>query len=144
MKNTARIIISLLPILYMGAVWTMSSMPDDVIMDLPSSAWDRFIKEALHLVEFAILYILFAAALAANQKLTAKSSLYAAIIAGLYGITDEIHQSFVPYRSATLIDAVKDNIGVLAAYFHVRYHYFKHQRGFLTQIEKLAKKNKRA
>lgn len=136
MQKAFRVVLTLLPLLYMIAIWVMSGLPDDVILDLPSSTTDHFIKEALHLVEFAILYMLFVAAFAANHKLTARLSLYAAIIAGLFGIVDEIHQSFVPYRSATLIDGVKDIIGVLAAYFHVQYHYFHRHHGFLTKIEK--------
>ena len=140
MKRVFRVVLTLLPFIYMIAIWVMSSLPDDVILDLPSSGVDRFIKEALHLVEFAILYMLFVAALAANHKLTKNVSLVAAIVACLFGIVDEIHQSFVPYRSATLIDVVKDIIGVLAAYFHVRFHYFHRKRGFLTIIEKITAK----
>ncbi|KON66904.1 VanZ family protein [Peribacillus butanolivorans] len=140
MKKAFKLVLTLLPFLYMIAIWTMSSLPDDVILDIPSSSTDRFIKEALHLVEFAILYILFVSALAANQKLKPTLSLLAALVAGLYGIVDEYHQSFIPYRSATLIDVIKDIIGVLAVYFHVHYHYFKHKRGFLTIIEKLGEK----
>lgn len=137
MKKAIKILVTILPFLYMIAIWYMSSQPDDIILDLPSSSTDRFIKEALHLVEFAILYILFVSALAVNQKLKPGFSLLAAIVSCLYGITDEFHQSFIPYRSASLIDVVKDIIGVLAVYFHVQYHYFKHKRGFLTLIEKL-------
>lgn len=137
MKSFLRIVLSIIPFIYMALIWCMSSNPDDLILDLPSSATDRFIKEALHLIEFAILYVLFVVALAANHKLTAAASLTAAIIAGLYGIIDELHQSFVPARSATLIDAIKDIVGVLAVYFHIQYHYFKHQRGFLTVIERI-------
>ena len=81
--------------------------------------------------------MLFVAAFAANHKLTVGLSLVAAIVAGLYGIVDEFHQSFVPYRSATLIDVIKDIIGVLAAYFHVQYHYFRRRHGSLTIIEKI-------
>ncbi len=140
MQKAFRVIVTLLPLLYMIAIWVMSSLPDDVILDLPSSPVDRFIKEALHLVEFAILYMLLVAAFAANHRLTPRLSLVAAIVACLYGIVDEIHQSFVPYRSATLIDVVKDIIGVLAAYFHVKYHYFYRKHGFLTIIEKITAK----
>lgn len=143
MKSFLRIVLSIIPFIYMGLIWYMSSNPDDLILDLPSSATDRFIKEALHLVEFAILYVLFVVALAANHKLTAAASLTAAIIAGLYGIIDELHQSFVPARSATLIDVIKDIVGVLAVYFHIQYHYFKHQRGFLTVIERILPKKQR-
>lgn len=137
MKRVFRVVLTLLPFIYMIAIWVMSSLPDDVILDLPSTKTDRFIKEALHLVEFAILYMLIVAALAGNHKLTKNLSLVAAIGACLFGIVDEIHQSFVPYRSATLIDAVKDIIGVLAAYFHVRYHYFQRKHGSLKMIEKI-------
>lgn len=140
MKKAFRVLLTLLPLLYMIAIWVMSSLPDDVILNLPSSTVDHFIKEALHLVEFAILYMLFVAAFAANHKLTARLSLYVAIFTCLFGIVDEIHQSFVPYRSATLIDVVKDIIGVLAAYFHIMYHYFHRHHGFLTIIEKITAK----
>ncbi|MFJ7676797.1 VanZ family protein [Peribacillus sp. NPDC046944] len=140
MKKTIKILVTILPFLYMIAIWIMSSKPDDIILDLPSSTVDRFIKEALHLVEFAILYILFVSALAVNHKLKPGFSLVAAFVAGLYGIVDEYHQSFIPYRSASLIDVAKDIIGVLAVYFHVQYHYFKHKRGFLTLLEKFGAK----
>lgn len=143
MKSFLRIVLSIIPFIYMALIWYMSSNPDDLILDLPSSATDRFIKEALHLVEFAILYVLFVVALVANHKLTAAASLTAAIIAGLYGIIDELHQSFVPARSATLIDVIKDIVGVLAVYFHIQYHYFKHKRGFLTVIERILPKKQR-
>lgn len=140
MKKVFRVLLTLLPLLYMIAVWVMSSLPDDIILNLPSSSVDRFVKEALHLVEFAILYMLFVAALAANHKLTKNLSLVAAIGACLFGVIDEFHQSFVPYRSATLIDVIKDFIGVLAAYFHIMYHYFYRKHGFLTIIEKITAK----
>lgn len=140
MKKAFKLVLTLLPFLYMIAIWIMSSNPDDMILDLPSSSIDRFIKEALHLVEFALLYILLVSALAANQKLKPGLSLLAALVACLYGVIDEYHQSFVPYRSSTMIDVIKDMIGVAAVYFHVQYHYFKRERGFLTIIEKLSAK----
>ncbi|MBT2615025.1 MULTISPECIES: VanZ family protein [unclassified Bacillus (in: firmicutes)] len=140
MKKAFKIVLTLLPFLYMIAIWIMSSNPDDMILDLPSSSSDRFIKEALHLVEFALLYILFVSALAAHQKLRSGLSLLSALVACLYGVMDEYHQSFVPYRSSSLIDVIKDIIGVAAVYFHVQYHYFKRERGFLTFIEKLNEK----
>lgn len=123
-----------LPIAYMVAIWIMSSLPSNAIVELPDSKTDAFIKESLHLVEFAILYILFVIPLAIGGKLTLKSSLVFALISAAYGVTDEIHQSFVPYRSATLIDVVKDWIGVAAAWGHVRYHYFYKQQSILNRL----------
>ncbi|RFU60089.1 hypothetical protein D0463_18645 [Bacillus sp. V59.32b] len=140
MKKFMRSILIVLPFIYMAVIWILSSLPDNAVVELPDRSIDRFTKEALHLVEFAILYMLFAAALASVGKLTPAFSLLAALAAGFYGVIDEIHQYFVPSRSASLIDVLKDWIGVAAAYFHVRYHYFKHNRGFLKLIEKLDNK----
>ena len=63
-----------LPIMYMMAIWVMSSMSSDAIVELPDSQWDAFIKESLHLVEFGILYILLALALLTMRGLSAKTN----------------------------------------------------------------------
>jgi VanZ family protein len=108
-----KIILRVLPILYMAAIWFMSSNPADAIVELPRG--DRFIKESLHLVEFGILYILLFLALLTFHGVSRKENWLLILISSLYGLTDEIHQYFVPYRSATMIDLVKDVIGVLVA-----------------------------
>lgn len=115
-----RSVLWVLPLLYMMLIWKMSSQPSNAYVELPNSSVDRFIKESLHLVEFAILYLLFVLAAYYNKKFTATSNLLFAVIAALYGFTDELHQSFVPYRSATLIDLVKDITGVAIAYYIIR------------------------
>lgn len=108
-------ILRVLPLLYMALIWVLSSMPVDAVVELPDSKWDGWVKESLHLVEFAILYFLLVLALLTHRSLTAKFNLFCIVFACLYGLSDEIHQAFVPARSATLIDLVKDMIGVLAA-----------------------------
>jgi VanZ family protein len=109
-----------LPLLYMMMIWIMSSQPSNAYVELPNLSLDRFIKESLHLVEFAILYLLFVVAAYFNGILTAATNLSFAIVACLYGLTDEIHQSFVPYRSATINDLVKDVTGVAIAYLIIK------------------------
>jgi VanZ family protein len=104
----------------MMMIWHMSGRPDNTYVELPDSTADAFIKESLHLVEFAILYLLFVMAAYFNGKLTATLSFTFAIIAGLYGILDEIHQSFIPSRSASIIDVIKDITGVAVAYFIIK------------------------
>ncbi|MGG3449024.1 VanZ family protein [Domibacillus aminovorans] len=113
------------PVVYMMAIWAMSGLPHDTIMDLPNNTVDQFLKESLHLVEFAILYVLIIYAFLANGKLTPFISLAAAIFASFYGLADEIHQAFIPYRSATLIDAIKDVTGIFIAFTIVKYMYFE-------------------
>jgi VanZ family protein len=110
----------LLPLLYMLMVWRLSSLPDNTYVELPDSTVDGFIKESLHLVEFAILYLLFVTAAYFNKKLTPATNVLFAVLASLYGISDEIHQSFIPSRSASLIDVIKDITGVTIAYLIIR------------------------
>ncbi|WP_083566286.1 VanZ family protein [Domibacillus mangrovi] len=125
MKKIIRLLSIAAPVIYMIAIWTMSGLPHDTIMNLPNNTMDRFLKESLHLVEFAFLYVLIIYAFLANGKLTSFISLAAVIFASFYGLADEIHQAFVPYRSATLIDAIKDVTGAFVAFTIVNYMYFK-------------------
>ncbi|MBE4907297.1 VanZ family protein [Bacillus luteolus] len=114
--------IKIAPFVYMGLIWILSSLPHDAVIDTPYS-WDRAFKESLHLIAFGILYLLFVLSFAVDGKLTHKTSKIAAAIAISYGFIDELHQYFVPYRSATVIDIVKDTIGVLVAYYLIRRFY---------------------
>lgn len=117
--------VTILPFLYMAFIWHLSSRPADAYVYIVDDGIDGFIKESLHLIEFAILYILSVLALAAHGKLTSATSIVVAVLSCFYGFIDEIHQSFVPYRSATLIDAVKDVIGVAVAWSYVSFTHFR-------------------
>ncbi|GGF29854.1 hypothetical protein GCM10010954_31230 [Halobacillus andaensis] len=81
--------------------------------------------ESLHFIEFAILYLLIILALAANQKFSRTTSLFAAAIAMIYGVVDEIHQLFVVGRSFSIADIIKDWTGVIVAWTLVRVTNFK-------------------
>ncbi|MGM0842365.1 MAG: VanZ family protein [Bacillota bacterium] len=125
MKKLLTYVLTAAPFLYMILIWIMSSNPDDAVIRFPDNQLDRFIKESLHLIEFGILYGLFVVALLAHGKLRYTLNFTAALIAVFYGFVDEIHQSFVPYRSATMIDAAKDLIGVTVLFWIVNRTYFK-------------------
>jgi VanZ like family len=122
-----KLVLTILPFLYMALIWFLSSNPADAIVNTPFS-FDALLKESLHLIEFGILYWLIAFALMANNKWSEKMSIAAAIIAILYGLTDEIHQSFVPSRSATVIDFIKDTIGVAVSYWIAKRKFFTKKR----------------
>ncbi|PPA69588.1 VanZ family protein [Jeotgalibacillus proteolyticus] len=131
MKRWLKIFVTLLPFLYMILIWALSSLPHDVVFKLQNDLADQFIKESMHVVEFAILHFLFVIALLAHGKLTTTTHLIAAVFAAFYGLLDEIHQAFVPTRSATLIDAIKDLAGVLVVYILIQRAYFIKKNGFL-------------
>jgi VanZ family protein len=128
-----KVFFRLLPFLYMALIWVLSSMPADAVVALPDDGMDRFIKESLHLVEFGILYgLLFLAGLTLRDFRPAMSFIFMGV-AILYGLVDEIHQSFVPYRSATVIDFVKDTIGVLVFSHFMHHAYFSGKFGKLGE-----------
>ncbi|WP_409272445.1 VanZ family protein [Neobacillus sp. SCS-31] len=113
-------VVRLLPFIYMAMIWTMSSLPSNHFVELPDSSLDRTIKESLHLIEFAILYLLYVlAVLSGKIKFKRSVNMLLAAAAALYGLTDEIHQSFYPYRSASLFDLFKDVLGVAIIYYFV-------------------------
>jgi VanZ family protein len=128
-------ILRILPLLYMGAIWIMSSLPSNHFVELPDSALDRTIKESLHLIEFAILYVfLVLAFLTRKAPFTMALNVFCAVLAGLYGLTDEIHQSFYAYRSASWFDLVKDVTGILVCFYFIRGALFK---GRFTRLGKV-------
>jgi VanZ family protein len=121
-----KIVIRILPLLYMAAVFYQSSLPSDHFVKLADSRLDSNIKESLHLIEFAILYVLLVLALLTRtKKLTPALNIACAVFAALYGISDEIHQSFYPYRSASLFDFVKDIIGISVCFYFISGALFK-------------------
>lgn len=121
-----KIILRILPVAYMAAIWIMSSLPSNHFVELPDSQLDKTIKESLHLIEFAILYVLLVLAfLTGRREFTPALNIACAVIAGLYGVTDEIHQSFYAYRSASWFDLIKDFTGILVCFYFIREALFK-------------------
>ncbi|HET8723394.1 MAG TPA: VanZ family protein [Anaeromyxobacteraceae bacterium] len=65
----------------------------------------------LHLLEYAVLGALLAPALRLAGMSPRGALLAAAILGSLYGATDELHQAFVPGRTADVLDWVADTLG---------------------------------
>jgi polysaccharide biosynthesis protein VpsQ len=79
--------------------------------------------ELLHLFEFGILYILIIHFLLTFGQLTYSKELTAIILSFLYSVSDEIHQYFVPFRSLSAVDVIKNIIGILIMWILIRYLY---------------------
>ena len=82
------------------------------------------IDKILHFVAYAIMGILFFRAYGTlpigNRQLLLV--LLSILSAGLYGISDEIHQHFVPSRNADSMDVLADflgSIGGVAVYYRI-------------------------
>ena len=86
----------------------------------------EFSDKLLHFVAYAVMGALF---YRAYQTLPVKNNiqllmLLSMISASLYGISDEIHQSFVPFRDAQLSDAIADTLGAVCGV--CLYHWWRY------------------
>ena len=107
-----RFVIYWLPlILYCLFIYIQSANPSpEQIPSIP------FVDKVLHFAAYGIMGILF---YRAYQTLRIKNNiqmlmLLSMVSASLYGISDEIHQSFVPFREAEVADAIADIIGAVS------------------------------
>ena len=92
-----------LPVVAWAAlIFTLSSLPN---LSTAEGVLGDVLSSGAHAVEYAIFGVLLLRALDARVV---------AFAAGIgYAITDEIHQSFVPGRQASVIDLAVDAIGLL-------------------------------
>lgn len=73
----------------------------------------HLMRKAAHMTEYAVFCLLIYAAFldAEDFEWRPRLALRSVIIAGLYSLTDEYHQSFVPGRTASIIDCGIDTVG---------------------------------
>ncbi|MBT8493468.1 MAG: VanZ family protein [Deltaproteobacteria bacterium] len=97
---------------YAAVIFAVSSIP---ARSMPEGRFWDFDK-LIHAGEYAVLAALLWWALARTTKLGRWSrASVAALLAGLYGISDELHQSLVPGRAASVYDAIADFAGAVTA-----------------------------
>lgn len=132
MKLLTRLVLTLIPILYMVFIWIQSSYFDpESLSGLSSQISFEVILflgiflELSHLFEFGILYFFIIMAFLSFGKLTFFKEIIAILLAFSYGVVDEIHQMYVPYRSASILDLVKNTIGIMVFWWIIHRDYFK-------------------
>jgi VanZ family protein len=114
-RNQRFIIYSILALLYAAAIFILSSMPT---IPLPSQYYELPSPDKLsHTALYFGLTILLCLSLsnAANPIISERTIILSFTIGTVYGILDEVHQAFVPGRTATLIDIAFDILGTLVA-----------------------------
>lgn len=94
-------------LLWMLLIFALSSIPNEI--QQPSRLP---IDKAAHLVEFGVLGFLLT--WMASGRTPARAAAVAGIaLTTLYGVTDELHQAFVPGRDPALDDLIADFAGAV-------------------------------
>ena len=96
---------------YAGLIFFLSSQPHPE-EDLPSFV-NLFSDNVLHAIEYAVLGGLCYRAFhwGTNESWRRRAVPLAILLASLYGISDEVHQAFVPFRDSSWYDWLADTIG---------------------------------
>jgi VanZ family protein len=99
---------------YMALIFYLSSLPhpDE---ELPKFLFEKLGDKFLHIIEYAVLAALCYRAFrrAAGPFAAGYAVLLSIVTTSLYGAMDEIHQAFVPFRTATWLDWVADTAGAM-------------------------------
>ncbi len=101
-------------VLYAGTIFYLSaqSYPEE---QLPSFLVKDVNDKVLHAVEYAGLGGLCYQAFrwGVSGQAASRALLFAIVTASLYGMTDEVHQLFVPFRESSWQDWLADTIGAV-------------------------------
>ena len=101
---------------YAGLIFSLSSLshPEE---QLPSFLLKGISDKVLHAVEYAMLALLCYRAFrwAAGPVVARQAVVLAIVTASVFGLTDEVHQLFVPLREASWQDWLADTVGATLA-----------------------------
>jgi len=79
--------------------------------------------KTLHVLVYACLFLLLSRGFYfSSQRIDKNTKTKAALIAIMYAISDEGHQSFIPTREGTARDVLIDGIGIAGAYWCISYY----------------------
>jgi VanZ family protein len=114
-----------LPILLWAfLIFTMSSVPGDHIPAFQFwkswMAWFTWVVNRsdkwVHALQYAMLAWLIFRALRYDARLNLpRATFYAFFISVAYGVTDEVHQFYIPNRSCDPVDLLADGVGAFSA-----------------------------
>ena len=91
-------------VVWAGVIFAFSSVPS---LSTDLGTWDTILRKLAHLAEYAVLGALLDRALRRPQLVVAVA------LAGLYAVTDEVHQLFVEGRHGSPLDVGIDTLGAL-------------------------------
>jgi VanZ family protein len=99
-------------LLWAIVIFRLSAIPGDQLPPLPGWNFDKLVHGGVYGVLGALSWWGARRTFARDRGL-ARQLIIATICAALYGVTDELHQSFTPHRSPDPFDVMADTGGGL-------------------------------
>lgn len=101
-------------IVYASSIFILSSF-----QHLPQPELFPNADKIIHIIEYAIFTFILVRAFGSIESQTGKNQIFyfAVIVSSIYGLSDEIHQAFVPGRECSFIDWLSDTFGALIFLF---------------------------
>lgn len=121
MKKESFVQFQLPVLIWMLIIFISSAIPAYKFPEVQGWGWPKLI----HLIYYGTLCFLAQRAIRHQSRfplLTRYSSLFAVIIAVLYGFTDEFHQLFTPGRHGLITDVLIDGFGACLVIAGVEIH----------------------
>lgn len=99
---------------WMGLIFWLSSIPG---LHVAKGMVDFVLRKMAHIFMFFVLTVLY---FRSNQETFPSASearvvAWSVAAAGLYAVSDEMHQLFVPHRGPSLHDVLIDGVGIALA-----------------------------
>ncbi len=96
-----------LTLLWAAAIFVASSLPRDGPIPLPGAGIDK----PVHGMVYGVLGLLLCLTGRSRGSAPKRAAVAAALLGLAYGVTDELHQTFTPGRTASAADVLADGIG---------------------------------
>ena len=94
------------PLAVMTLIFALSATPD---LSSGLGAWDLVLRKLAHVAIFGVLWLTLARAARWRRPVAAT------VVALLYAVSDEVHQSFVEGRHGSPVDVAIDSVGISLA-----------------------------
>ncbi|MBU0706790.1 VanZ family protein [Patescibacteria group bacterium] len=108
------------PLVWAAVIFGISSISNLQIEEIKS--WDMVLRKIAHMLEYAVLVVLFIRLGVDKQKADWKIYLISLIGVLLYAITDEWHQTYVLRRFGSITDVLIDTSGgIMGAVFYYKF-----------------------
>ena len=135
LQSHKKYLIHLPLVIYWIILFVLTSLPTGLAIETRDVS-----DKLLHFGAYGLLSVLLYLNLYFQNKfllLNKYSALYTILVASVYGLLDEIHQMFVPGRSAEFLDWLADFSGSLVAVLIISYLIKKIKANELEEVRNL-------